>query len=543
MTQCGVHSYSYEGTTERLTIRNCTVVGCEVTTDEGTWMNYGLDIVSTSDVLIEGNSITETLRAIEMMGCADVTCSNNSLMYGRELGLGVSDSSNVTIQDNDMVANVVSGLSFGSCDNVTVTRNYLAGNNYGIYGSSSYTAVYRNDLVGNNANAYSSGGLDVECHWDGGYPVGGNYWSDYEGSDEFSGPDQDIPGSDGVGDTSYPIGWMTGFEDRYPLMSPCLSPFNEPPVAVIDISPPVGITSTVFTLDASGSHDSEDSVEDLSVRWDVGYDGSWEVDWTAEKSFTWVFPEPGSHLVHMQVRDTAMLIGDTEASVTVYEETPPATFLELTGTEGENGWYVSSVEAALGAYGVNDIERTEYRVDSSDWQQYVEPFEVSGDGVHALEFYSVDVLGAVEATRSAEVMVDCQAPELDLTALNDNVFETGNISVMWNCSDAVSGVASAAYALDGADPAACAPSLVIALSDLDEGSHTLTVTVTDEAGNIASQSVSFVVELADPPETDEDDEGAGGLSLEEGAALVAAAAAVAAACYLLLMRRGRSPKM
>lgn len=30
------------------------------------------------------------------------------------------------------------------------------------------------------------------------YPAGGNYFNDYNGIDEYSGPDQDIPGSDGI---------------------------------------------------------------------------------------------------------------------------------------------------------------------------------------------------------------------------------------------------------------------------------------------------------------------------------------------------------
>jgi len=37
--------------------------------------------------------------------------------------------------------------------------------------------------------------------WDNGYPSGGYYWSDYNGTDSYSGPYQDLTGSDGIGDT------------------------------------------------------------------------------------------------------------------------------------------------------------------------------------------------------------------------------------------------------------------------------------------------------------------------------------------------------
>ncbi len=52
--------------------------------------------------------------------------------------------------------------------------------------------------------------------WDNNYPLGGNYWSDYSGVDNFKGPNQDIPGSDGIGDTPYIID--ADSQDNYPLM-------------------------------------------------------------------------------------------------------------------------------------------------------------------------------------------------------------------------------------------------------------------------------------------------------------------------------------
>ncbi len=78
-----------------------------------------------------------------------------------------------------------------------------------------YNTIYHNNFIGNGMNAEGI----LENDWDDGYPSGGNYWSDYDGIDEKSGPDQDQPGSDGIGDSPYDIpgGWNN--EDRYPLMS------------------------------------------------------------------------------------------------------------------------------------------------------------------------------------------------------------------------------------------------------------------------------------------------------------------------------------
>jgi len=75
--------------------------------------------------------------------------------------------------------------------------------------------VHHNNFINNTQNAYD----DADNIWDNGYPSGGNYWDDYTGSDNFHGSNQDIPGSDGIGDTPYYIPGGSNV-DRYPLMYP-----------------------------------------------------------------------------------------------------------------------------------------------------------------------------------------------------------------------------------------------------------------------------------------------------------------------------------
>jgi parallel beta-helix repeat protein len=132
-----------------------------------------------------------------------------------------------------------------------ITGCTIFNNNYGvyIYTDSKSNAIYHNDFINNTYNAkdpYSN-------IWDNGYPSGGNYWSDYTGVDNYSGPDQDIPGSDGIGDTPYCIpGWgiLGGSnQDQYPLMNPIGT----------DVIPPV----TTATLE--GNHSGDVYISDVKV--------------------------------------------------------------------------------------------------------------------------------------------------------------------------------------------------------------------------------------------------------------------------------------
>ncbi|MFH0816487.1 MAG: NosD domain-containing protein [Methanobacteriota archaeon] len=85
---------------------------------------------------------------------------------------------------------------------------------YVIYQSAN-NAIYHNNLYN---SAYDSSGFNS---WDNGYPSGGNYWSDYNGTDEYCGPGQNLIGWDNIGDTLYDdIDGSANAFDGYPLMRP-----------------------------------------------------------------------------------------------------------------------------------------------------------------------------------------------------------------------------------------------------------------------------------------------------------------------------------
>jgi parallel beta-helix repeat protein len=105
------------------------------------------------------------------------------------------------------------------------SRNNFYGNNiianyYGVYieEHSSNSKFYHNNIVANEFQAVVHIPYLPGDFWDDGYPSGGNYWSDYIDVDQYSGPNQDQPGSDGIWDHPYVINENN--IDHYPLVNP-----------------------------------------------------------------------------------------------------------------------------------------------------------------------------------------------------------------------------------------------------------------------------------------------------------------------------------
>ncbi len=137
---------------------------------------------------------------------------NSNKWYGIWLHLS-SDSNNIF---NNIISNNKYGIDLRSSSYNNIFNNNFLNNYYGFYFRRAYNNwVYHNNFIDNVCQAYDP---NVN-QWNDGYPSGGNYWSDYTGVDEKSGPNQDQPGSDGVGDTLYNISGGTNI-DQYPLMYP-----------------------------------------------------------------------------------------------------------------------------------------------------------------------------------------------------------------------------------------------------------------------------------------------------------------------------------
>ena len=158
-------------------------------------------------------------------GCAgyggiSIQNSNNNSITGNTIrdngyGINLQDSSDCVISGNILTNNTFGGIQLESSHRNNVTNNSIRENDWGIRViTASDNIFYHNNIVNNTDQTYIYESPDNI--WDDGYPSGGNYWSDYEGEDLFSGPGQNVTGSDGIGDEPRDIDEYN--QDRYPLM-------------------------------------------------------------------------------------------------------------------------------------------------------------------------------------------------------------------------------------------------------------------------------------------------------------------------------------
>jgi parallel beta-helix repeat protein len=213
---------------------NCTNITIEnnVLDGRGSAMDC-LDMLEASNNRIVNNTMEHNHNSLEgsciYMYYSDSNVISYNDLSGGWAGIEMLWCSNNTILANDITNTTVLGPDMGggiqlmhSSDNVVV-GNTLTGNDVGIdvWGmDADGNSIYHNNFVGNTIQASEGQGFGPPSIniWDKGYPGGGNYWSDYAGVDLFSGPYQNVTGSDGIGDTPYVIN--ANNTDRYPLMRP-----------------------------------------------------------------------------------------------------------------------------------------------------------------------------------------------------------------------------------------------------------------------------------------------------------------------------------
>ncbi len=208
-----------------ITVDLVNISGFTIQNSGGDSFNGGIRIGSNDNTISDNNISSNNMDGIWLDFSSDNIISDNHINLNGDDAIVLYDSSHNIISNNIISFNDDCGIIIyhPSVGNIISGNTIRSNNEDGIYINASNNYIYHNNFIHNLQNANDEG----SNKWDNGYPSGGNYWSDYIGVDNFHGPNQDKPGSDGIGDTPYEIPCEHG-TDYYPFIEQ-YGWFNEPP--------------------------------------------------------------------------------------------------------------------------------------------------------------------------------------------------------------------------------------------------------------------------------------------------------------------------
>lgn len=171
---------------------------------------------STKNRLLS-NEITECVTGIRLGACSQQNVIEKNQIESNTNGIELGNQANFNIFVNNYFKKNERGVFFGGLSkNCTFIGNILSYNERGVefFLPSTNNRFFHNSFFFNKVQVYSNY-IEAINIWDGDYPLGGNFWSDYHSTDLYSGLYQNKSGRDGIGDASYSIDFD---KDNYPLI-------------------------------------------------------------------------------------------------------------------------------------------------------------------------------------------------------------------------------------------------------------------------------------------------------------------------------------
>ncbi|MCR8642533.1 family 10 glycosylhydrolase [Paenibacillus sp. N1-5-1-14] len=170
----------------------------------------------------------------------------------------------------------------------------------------------------------------------------------------------------------------------------------------------------------------------------------------------------------------------------IVDSTPPVTTPSLEGKQ-VNGWFSSDVVLTLQASDDGmGVDRTEVSQDGGEtWLAYTTPITLTVEGKHTFAYRSIDLAGNIEAIKLLDISIDKTAPHIQVTGAG--TYEVDQmIIITCQAQDVLSGVANSN----------CSTPLVQGFGyELELGTHEVTATATDVAGNTTSQNASYTIQV------------------------------------------------
>jgi parallel beta-helix repeat protein len=163
---------------------------------------------------IKNVTATRNMDCIWLLNCSACSVTDSTISDNNWGGIAIVDSSACSVYGNNINNNVKYGI---------------------LLSDSSHNSFYHNNFINNTSQVWLFG-FNSNI-WDDGYSRGGNFWSNYECTDEKSGLGQNQTGNDGICDLPFIID--SNNTDRYPLTTPWSPQSLE--------SPSISLTSCIIT--------------------------------------------------------------------------------------------------------------------------------------------------------------------------------------------------------------------------------------------------------------------------------------------------------
>jgi parallel beta-helix repeat protein len=186
----------------------------------------GILVAFTTNSLISQNRVENSDLGIKLW-----RGSNNSIvanyLTGNEFGLSIRFSASNNVYWNN-ISNNNQGISLSGPSGNNIFRNDISNNKAGLYIDwADNNTIYNNNFINNTRHVYDTTenvfpwlAPSSNHNWNRTYPIGGNYWSNFTGTDLKSGENQNLTGSDGIIDTPYNL--YVNNTDLYPLADPII---------------------------------------------------------------------------------------------------------------------------------------------------------------------------------------------------------------------------------------------------------------------------------------------------------------------------------
>ncbi|RDE17368.1 MAG: hypothetical protein C4K49_03155 [Candidatus Thorarchaeota archaeon] len=184
----------------------------------------------------------------------------------------------------------------------------------------------------------------------------------------------------------------------------------------------------------------------------------------------------------------------------IEDQTPPETVVELIGTVGADGWFVSRPTVYLVSTDVESgVNETFFSFDGETWNVYSGPFLLmTPEGYSTLYYFSTDLAGNIETTKIKTIKLDTLAP-LTMMTPDGNLGYFGwyvsPVTVTLTAIDETSGVAYTEYSFDGAGWTPYLKPTEIS----KDGSNLLMFRSVDMAGNTeVAESAAIAIDRSPP---------------------------------------------